>query len=220
MTLAREVEVEMAPKQIYLIRHGETEGTVDGRFSGRTDHPLTPRGMDQVARLAESLPVRLFDPGAEVWCVASPLLRTRQTAEAVAARRGLTVVTDDDLREMDFGLWEGLTSEEIEARYPGELEVWASPAGGTGFPGGESLEEFDRRVARARERILAQAAEAALVFAHGGVIRGLISGLLGLGRQGFWLFDISPASVTRVDVYDDKMATLSALWPLRDGEES
>lgn len=207
----------MAPKQIYLIRHGETEGTLNARFSGSTDLSLTPRGLDQVARLAESLPAHLFGEDSGVWCVTSPLLRARQTAEAVAIRRGLPVATDDDLREMDFGLWEGMTAEEIEVRFPGELGVWAAPTGSTAFPGGESLDEFDRRVARAQERILRQAAEAVLVFAHGGVIRGLISGLLGLGRGGYWLFDIKPASVARVDVYDEGFA-LSGLWPLREDE--
>jgi broad specificity phosphatase PhoE len=205
------------PKRIYLIRHGETEGNATGRFSGSTDLPLTSRGLSQVQRLAELLPAGLWAPGAGIWCVASPLLRAQQTAEAVAGRAGLSVSTDADLREMDFGAWEGLTNEEVEEKFPGALDEWASPTDRTAFPGGESLGQFERRVARVRERILGQQAGAVLVFAHGGVIRGLICAFLGLARENFWLFGVEPASVARVDVFEGG-AVLSELWSVTDRE--
>jgi broad specificity phosphatase PhoE len=189
------------PKRIYLIRHGEIDGITAGRFFGATDLPLTARGRSQVGRLAGLLPTGLLAPDTETWCVASPLLRARQTAEAVTGAAGLAVHTDADLREMDFGAWEGLTAAEIEARFPGALERWIEPGGDTAFPGGESLDEFDARVARARERILARPEETVLVFTHGGVVRALICGLLGLGRECFWLFDVQLASVARVDLW-------------------
>jgi len=204
-------------KRVYLIRHGETDGTAEGRFLGSTDLPLNLRGAEQVRRLVSLLPAGLFAPGARTWCISSPLRRARQTAEAVAGRAGLPVVIDADLSEIDFGDWEGLTAAEVEARSPGALEGWRSPDDDAGFPGGETLREFDRRVARGRERILEQEAEAVLVFTHGGVVRGLACGLLGLGREGFWLFDVRPASVTRVDVFAGG-ATLSGLWSVEDWE--
>jgi broad specificity phosphatase PhoE len=206
------------PKRIYLIRHGETEGSISGRFLGSTDLPLTARGSSQVRRLANLLPARLLVPGAPTWCVASPLLRAQQTAEAVAGRAGLPVSTDVDLREMDFGDWEGLTAEEIETRSPGALDQWASPGDGTAFPGGESLGQFDERIARARNRIVERQSETVLVFAHGGVVRALVCGLLGLGRESFWLFDVQPASVVRVDLFEGG-ALLSELWSVDDREE-
>ncbi|OFW61743.1 MAG: hypothetical protein A2133_06335 [Actinobacteria bacterium RBG_16_64_13] len=205
------------PKRVYLIRHGETEGNAAGHFLGSTDLPLNPRGMGQVRRLAELLPAGLFAPGAGTWCVASPLLRAQQTAEAVAGCRGLAIDTDADLREIDFGAWEGLTAGEIEVRSPGALDQWASPTGGTTFPEGESLGDFERRVARVRDRILGQQAEAALVFAHGGVVRALSCALLGLGRESFWLLDVQPASVVRLDLFDGG-AVLSGLWSVADWE--
>ncbi len=204
------------PKRVYLIRHGETEGTSAGRFLGSTDLPLNARGRRQVERLAESLPPGLFEPGAGTWCVASPLLRAQQTAEAVAGRRGLLLETDPDLREMDFGVWEGLTAEEIEQEFPAALQQWISPTKDTCFPGGESLGQFDERVARALARIVSHEAEEALVFTHGGVVRGLTCGLLGLGRDGFWLFDVQPASVVRIDISEGG-AVLSELWAAGDG---
>lgn len=205
------------PKRVYLIRHGETEGNAAGRFVGSIDMPLSARGTRQVRRLAELLHAGLGTAGAETYCVASPLLRAQQTAAAVAGRLGLAVSTDADLREIDFGAWEGLTAEEIEKQSPGALALWESPTDETAFPGGESLRDFDRRIARALGRILGEPAETVLVFAHGGVVRALICELLGLGREGFWLFEVRPACVARVDVHKEH-AVLSELWSAGDGD--
>jgi broad specificity phosphatase PhoE len=205
------------PKRVYLIRHGETEGTVAGRLLGSTDLPLTAKGMSQVRRVAELLPSRVMAQGTGTWCVASPLLRAQQTAEAIAGHFGLPVSTDPDLREMDFGAWEGLTAAEVEERFPGEQAQWASPTDESAFPGGERLREFDQRIARVLGRILGHEAEVVLVFAHGGAIRALACGLLGLGRDRFWLFDVRPASVMRIDLFD-RAAMLSELWSVSDRE--
>lgn len=209
------------PKRVYLIRHGETEGTADGVLLGSTDRPLNARGADQVRRLAELLPAGLLRPGAATWCVASPLLRARQTAEGVVGPAGLAVSIDPDLREMDFGAWEGLTNAEIEARFPGAQSVWASPTAETAFPEGESLGAFGERVARARGRILERPEDVVMVFTHGGVVRELVCGLLGLGHGGYWLIAVQPASVVRIDVYGDGgpgAAALAELWSVADWE--
>jgi broad specificity phosphatase PhoE len=146
------------------------------------------------------------------------MLRARQTAWAVAGSSGLPLSIDADLREMDFGAWEGLTAEEIAERFPGGLEEWASPTEETAFPGGESLREFEQRVARARGRIVESGAEAVLVFAHGGVVRALACGLMGLGHECFWFFKVEPASVVRLDVFEHG-ALLAELWSVDDREE-
>ncbi|MBN1322331.1 MAG: histidine phosphatase family protein [Thermoleophilia bacterium] len=208
------------PKRIYLIRHGETEGTAEGRMLGSTDQPLSDRGSRQVRRLAELLGSSLRTTGA-TWCVASPLLRAQQTAQGVAGPSGLAISTDSDLREMNFGAWEGLTSDEVEARFPGEQAQWMFPTGGTTFPDGESLGEFEERVTRAQKRILARPEELIVVFTHGGVVRQLVCGILGLGRDGYWLFAVQPASVTRIELYGEGAeagAVLSELWSVHDWE--
>jgi broad specificity phosphatase PhoE len=204
-------------RQVYLIRHGEAEGTREQRLLGSTDAPLTARGAEQVQRLACLLSARLEEPEARIWCVASPLQRAQQTAAAVAARYGLCVDTDPDLREMDFGDWEGLTSAEVEERYPGQQALWASPEEDAAFPGGESLRDFDKRIDRALGRIRAREADVVFVCAHGGVNRALAGKLLGLGRERFWLLNVQPASVMRVDVYGED-AVLSELWCVSDRE--
>lgn len=205
-------------KRVYLIRHGEIDGNAAGRFLGSTDLPLTARGEQQVRRLARLLPARLLAPGASTWCVASPMQRAQQTAQAVAGPSGLPFSIDPDLREMDFGAWEGLTAEEIAERFPGGLDQWASPAEDTAFPEGESLRRFERRVARARGRIVESEAEAVLVFTHGGVVRALACGLMGLGRECFWFFKVEPASVIRIDVFEQG-AVLAELWSVDDRQE-
>lgn len=209
------------PKRIYLIRHGETEGTAEGRMLGSTDQPLSDRGSRQIGRLAELLGPSLRGSDAAAWCVASPLLRAQQTAQGVAGPSGLTIRTDPDLREMDFGAWEGLTSDEVEALFPGEQAQWLFPTGDTAFPEGESLGEFEERVARAQKRILERPEDLVVVFTHGGVVRQLVCGILGLGRDGYWLFTVQPASVTRLDLYGDGAgggAMLSGLWSVHDWE--
>ena len=210
-------------KRVYLIRHGETQGTAEGRIMGATDQPLSAHGTSQVLRLAELLPAGLLAPGAATWCVASPLQRAQQTAECVAGRAGLTITTDADLREMHFGAWEGLTSQEIEERFPRKQAQWASPTDDTAFPDGECLGDFQERVARAQKRILERPEDAVMVFTHGGVVRELICGFLGLGHESYWMFAVQPASVARVDVHDGGSgspgaAALSGLWSVHDWE--
>jgi broad specificity phosphatase PhoE len=206
------------PKRVYLIRHGETEHNREKRFLGSTDAPLTTHGMAQVRRLAGLLPAGVVVPGRMTWCVASPLLRAQQTAQVIAGRFGLDISTDDDLREMDFGAWEGLNNDEIEARFPGALSEWLSPTDDSCFPDGESLGQFWERIARAQARVVERQADTVLVCAHSGAVRALLCGLLGLGHEFFWVFDLRPASVARVDVFE-RGAQLAELWSVDDRGE-
>ncbi|MGW0808094.1 bifunctional RNase H/acid phosphatase [Nonomuraea sp. NPDC002799] len=135
---------------LLLLRHGETELSLERRFSGLGDAELTPNGLAQASAAAERLsrePYRL-----DV-IVTSPLKRARQTAEAVAQRTGLDVEVDEDLREADFGAWEGHTFTEVQRRWPAELAAWlADPE--TAPPGGESFATTARRVQAAGERLV------------------------------------------------------------------
>jgi ribonuclease H / adenosylcobalamin/alpha-ribazole phosphatase len=97
-----------------LLRHGQTPMSVQKRYAGRSDAPLTDVGVQQAAAAAK----RLTSAGLGV-IVTSPLLRTVQTAQEVADATGVAVVTDDGFRETDFGAWEGLTFAEVrESRRP------------------------------------------------------------------------------------------------------
>jgi len=133
-----------------LLRHGETALSVERRFAGRSDAPLTEAGRGQAAAAAARLAAR---GGVDV-IVTSPLQRARRTAEAVAEATGAALTVDDDLVETDFGEWDGLSFAEASARWPEELSAWLGSAD-VAPPGGESLATVARRVLGALDRLLA-----------------------------------------------------------------
>jgi len=160
----------------HLLRHGQTEHTPERRFSGSSDLPLSELGRAEARAAARSLADRGIDA-----IVSSPLRRCRETAAAAAEVLGLPVEVDDDLRELDFGEWEGLTREEATARNPLALRRFFG-AVDVRAPGGESIADVSARVARARQRILAQhAGETVLVVSHVTPIKLLVAAGLGVG---------------------------------------
>lgn len=157
-------------RRIVLVRHGETEGASSVRFHGRADVALSAEGREQARAVAAALDGQHFDLLA-----ASPLKRAWKTAWI--AGRGAPVTLLDDLREIDFGRWEGLTKQEIEARDPVGYADWQGGAEGFEFPGGELRADFRARVEQGLETIRSSGARSALVVAHKGVIRTLAAAL-------------------------------------------
>jgi probable phosphoglycerate mutase len=145
----------------HLLRHGRTEHTPERRYSGRNDLPLSATGRAE----AEAAAKRAAELDVDV-IVASPLRRTRETAEVVGAVLGLPVQYDDDLVELDFGDLEGLTAEEAKQRHPLAARRFAEDIT-VAAPGGESVADVSDRVARARARILrGHAGKTVLVVSH------------------------------------------------------
>ncbi len=165
----------MAATTIVLVRHGETDWNRDGRIQGKTDVPLNDRGREQARALAGELAGSSFDA-----VYSSDLSRARETAEILAAAIRLPVVVDPALRELDFGLWEGLTGEEVRERWPEMYERWAT-VGLDAHDGGESHEELSARVLGAVRRlaVIHDGGEILLV-AHGGPLRALLMAAEGL----------------------------------------
>lgn len=185
---------------LLLLRHGETELSVERRFSGRGDAELTPAGLAQASAAAERLsrePYRL-----DV-IVTSPLTRARQTAQAVAARTGLDVEVCEDLREADFGAWEGHTFTEVQRRWPAELAAWlADPE--VAPPGGESFATTARRVEAARER-LAERHEGKTVLAvsHVTPIKLLLRQALMAPLESLYRMHLDLACLSLIEYYAD-----------------
>jgi broad specificity phosphatase PhoE len=159
---------------LLLARHGESDWNLAKRWQGFADRPLTGRGRQQAEELADRL------EGTELDAVySSDLQRARDTAEVVARRRGLTVSTTPDLREVDVGEWSGLTRAEAEARFPEAYARWLQ--GGEGWEEGETYEQLAARVLNATERIAAaHDGSRVLVVAHGGTIRAIHAAALGV----------------------------------------
>lgn len=154
------------PTRVILIRHGETAWNRATRIQGHTDIPLSPLGLAQAQRLAEALADESL---AAVY--ASDLSRARQTAEALAAGRGMPVRLDAGLRERAFGRFEGLSWEEIAQRFPDDSVRWRRREPDFEVGGGESLHAFSARcVSAARRVVAAHPGQAIALVAHGGVL--------------------------------------------------
>jgi probable phosphoglycerate mutase len=146
-----------AGAEIFVVRHGETEWSLAGRHTGRTDLPLVPAGRARAAQLAGVLSARSF---AVVLC--SPLRRARETCEL--AGFGDVAELDDDLREWDYGDYEGMTTPEIRATRP-DWNMWRD-----GCPGGELPAQVGERADRVLARLRSAGGDA-LAFAHGHILR-------------------------------------------------
>ncbi|WP_433422036.1 bifunctional RNase H/acid phosphatase [Microtetraspora malaysiensis] len=191
-----------------LLRHGETPLSVEKRFSGVGDPSLTSRGLAQ----AEAAALRLArEPYAIDVIVSSPLARARQTAEAVAARTGVPVRVERDLREADFGAWEGHTFTEIQRDWPAELTAWLGDPS-IAPPGGESFTEAGRRVEHARERIVAEhEGKTVLVVSHVTPIKLLLRFALMAPPESLYRMHLDVACLSAIDYYADGPAVVRAL---------
>jgi broad specificity phosphatase PhoE len=159
-------------RRIVMVRHGETEGNSSVRFHGRTDVPLCDEGRAQLRRIARTMRTEAFD-----LVVASPLRRSWEGASIVSG--GAPIRLESDFREIDFGRWEGLTAEEIEASDPTLYQDWQSGVANFDCPGGEPRAEFRARVMRGLESLVASGAVSVLLVSHKGVIRAIGEQLLG-----------------------------------------
>lgn len=165
-----------------LVRHGETEGESSVRYHGRTDVPLSQLGREQMRAARQELAERLGTiTFARVF--SSPLMRATEGARLIAGD-GATIIIEE-FAEVHFGLFEGLTAEEIRERYPMEFARWRADPLTTAYtyPGGENRGAFAERVRRGLRKVLSQVAGegsgdgCVLVVAHRGVIRTIVSEL-------------------------------------------
>jgi ribonuclease H / adenosylcobalamin/alpha-ribazole phosphatase len=187
----------------HLLRHGQTEHTPERRYSGRNDLPLSRTGRAEAEAAAE----RAKALGVDV-VIASPLRRTRETAEIVAGALGLPVVLDEDLVELDFGDLEGLTFDEARAKHPLAARRFLDDVT-VAAPGGESIVDVSNRVARARRRILSQhAGRTVLVVSHVTPIKLLLAAGLGAGDQVVSRIFLEAASLCSVAWSSDGRASV------------
>lgn len=182
------------PTRVFALRHGETDWNAELRLQGQLDVPLNANGRRQAERLAEAL----ADAGIEV-LIASDLARARETAAPLAARLGLPVELDPGLRERGFGVFEGLTHAEIEARWPEQALRWRRREPGDGPAGGEALEAFHARcIASATAQAVRHAGRTIALFAHGGVLDCLYRAAVGVDLQAPRSWQLGNAAVNRL----------------------
>jgi len=194
---------------IILIRHGETVLTPFKKFSG--DGPLNPEltdiGLDQAEKVANA--VAALNP--EV-IIASPLRRTTQTAEAIARATSLPIVFEDAWIECSFGIWDGLSIDEVKEKYPADYQAWISS---TGFapPEGESYDNVAVRVDAALNQIAAEyPGQRVAVVTHNGTIKSAAKVVIGGPAESIFHIDVSPCSITTVSIWpSDGLRALRSL---------
>jgi ribonuclease H / adenosylcobalamin/alpha-ribazole phosphatase len=202
-----------APTRFLLLRHGQTELSVERRYSGRGNPALTDLGRRQAEAAAQYLARKAAhgrsseNAGVEA-VISSPLQRAHDTAQAAAKALGLDVAVDEDLIETDFGAWEGLTFSEAAERDPDLHKRWlrdtrVSP------PDGESFDAAAERVGRARSRIISEhPGETVLVVSHVTPIKTLLRTALDAGPAILYRLHLDLAALSIAEFYPDGAASV------------
>lgn len=199
-----------APTRLLLLRHGQTAMSVDKRYSGRGDVPLTELGARQAVAAGERLAAEAEALGTEgpLPVVCSPLTRARQTAQAVVEATGGLLETDDGLLETDFGSWEGLTFTEAAEKYPQLHRGWLGDPSAEP-PGGESLEAVHERVGAACRGLLDRyAGRTVVLVSHVTPIKSVLRTALDVGPSVFYRLHLDLASLSLAEFYPDGNASV------------
>ncbi len=198
----------MTPKtRLYLIRHGEVVGAGTPRYNGHADVGLTERGLDQYHQLKGRFSgVRLAA------CYSSDLTRCATGAGILGGHFGLEPVLDSSLRELNIGIWEGMTWAEIIARYPAEWEARLADIVNYRVPEGENLLDLQARAMPAIRRIVDRhRGEEVLVVAHGGINRLILLDAIGAPLGALFNIEQTYACLNIIDYYEDGKAVVMLL---------
>ncbi|KQZ70742.1 MULTISPECIES: histidine phosphatase family protein [unclassified Nocardioides] len=212
------------PTTVILVRHGVTPHTVDKRFSGglASSNPgLSDLGREQVRATAEWLEPLAGDIAA---VVASPVRRTRESAEIVAEVLGRDIEEEHGFAEMEFGTWDGLTFAEVAERHKDEMDAWLGSLD-VAPGGGESFRQVEERVLAALDRLIANhGGKTVVVVSHVTPIKTLVAHVVGAPLEAVYRMELTPASVTVLSFFDggpdgaERMASMR-LYNARPGAE-
>ena len=193
-----------------LIRHGDTDFTLSGRYQGHRDEPLNAQGRQQAQAVGDRLRAALGDEVNRAQVFASDLQRAHDTARLALPHQAVTV--DARLREFNFGSFEGFTAAENQVR-TAAFGAWINDPESNPPPGGETLSAFSARLAAWLGEL---ESDSVFAFTHGGAVRMLIALATGrtfqeLGR----LLSIAPTDVVRLRLDEVRCCTLESLQWLR-----
>ena len=196
--LTERLRMPEVPTMIYFIRHGETILTPDRKFSGsgEPNPELTETGLSQAVLVAEE--ISKVNP--EI-LIASPLKRTTQTAEVISKKLVLPIIFDEAWYECDFGLWDGMSIEEVARIYPIEYKAWLASSA-YAPPEGESYDALGWRVDEAMDKLVAKyPGKRIVVVTHNGVVKQAVR-LATLGApESIFHIDVSPCSISSISVW-------------------
>ena len=193
--------------EIIIIRHGETEWNKTGRFQGHSDVPLSAEGRTQAETLGKNLIVDHVDA-----IYASDLTRAMETAAPLAARFGLPVISDPQLRELNFGAWEGRNFNDVNAENPNAMKNFYTDPEQADIPESEPFPEFQQRVAgRVREIVAHERGKRVVIVSHGASIRILLADLLSMPIRSIWHLSQLNTAVNKIRFEDDGFAVVTLM---------
>jgi alpha-ribazole phosphatase len=183
---------------LMLVRHGETEWNAQRRYQGQSDVPLSDLGKRQAERVAERLSGREIDA-----VYTSDLKRASETAQIIAEKSGLEVISDPRLRELKFGVLEGLTFDEAQVQHPEMIAAWLDDFNRPP-EGAETIELFNARVISLLNDLKGKHDEqVVLLVGHGGSLSEILRVVLGLSREKRWYFEMENASLSELSIAED-----------------
>lgn len=193
--------------RLYIVRHGQTFWNMNNRVQGINDTELTDLGIRQAQLLAERLKDEKID------CIySSDLTRAYKTAEIIAKKFDLDVSKIPELREIAFGVWEGLTVDEINSLYQETYKLWRTNPEKAIIEGAESLKEVQSRILRGTYNLIEQnKGKNILLVSHGTSIKVLILGLLGIDLSFYPKIRLDNTCLNIVDIKDDGKTVLVLL---------
>ncbi|WP_457577416.1 histidine phosphatase family protein [Desulfomarina sp.] len=180
-------------KTIFLLRHGET--LLNGRYVGSTDVALSDNGRAMIAETAASFQGKNIE---QIFC--SPLERCRETCRLLQLSADVRIV--GDLREIDFGRWEGMTFEEILGKDAHLVDEWSRAGDSFCFPEGECIRDFGHRIDRFSRQIIETEQNRILIIAHGGTLRHLLCTFLGINPEKKMIFSLQPGGFSEIELHD------------------
>lgn len=193
------MEMNEYSTRLYLVRHGEVVNHGEFRYNGHIDIDITEGGLRQMKAVAERL---RYEPVKGVY--SSGLIRTVKGAEEISRHHNIKPVSDERLKELSAGRWEGLTFAEVKERYPDEAHVRFEDLVNYRIKEGESLRDLEGRVIPALKDIIERhKGEAAAIVAHGGVNRIILCHALNLGLENFFRLEQDYGCLNIIDFYDN-----------------
>jgi len=212
--------------KLYLIRHGETEDTNTKRYKGHIDVSLSENGIRQMERLAAFISAEVtselpsFQSSALTAVYCSDLSRAVKSAEIIAEPHSIKPVVVKALRERNFGIWEGMTFDEIKEKYPEEFNAWAdNPLKFSPMQGESTIEVKDRALKALDEILEKHKGNRIAIVAHGGINRIILCHLLGIPLENIFRIEQDFSALNIIEFYDNYpvIKLINGRWKMEYG---
>lgn len=183
--------------KVIFVRHGETLWNQSKRYQGHSDIPLNETGIEQAKKVAKRL------AGEKIHGIySSDLLRAVQTGKIIGEEHDVEPVMVKEFREVNFGMWEGLSYEAIMAEWPEVLSAIYERPGSVQIPGGESFYDVQERTIRGLTKcLLSHQDETIIVVSHGGTMRVLLCDALGLPIENMWSLQQDSTAINIIEYF-------------------